>query len=140
MRQERLNDAAIALCKILSENNVKHGIFGGWVVGIRGGPRGSKDIDCLVAGGKQQVLKMYVRSRRVSIHSSVNTLRKNAGQFSWYYSRLALKRYSHLLYAFQRVSIDRYKGCRGRSKNISLNSLPSLQIRDVQKGLLEYLA
>jgi hypothetical protein len=58
MRQERLNDAAIALCKVLSDNNIKHGIFGGWAVAVQGGPRESKDIDCLVAGDKQKVLTM----------------------------------------------------------------------------------
>ncbi|KAH0545338.1 hypothetical protein FGG08_000637 [Glutinoglossum americanum] len=221
MRQERLNDAAIALYKVLSENNIKHGIFGGWAVAIRGGPRESKDIDCLVASDKQQVLMVLdgrdgfrfisqtredyvaffwndgtssesvlvelfvgstaamqtlvptvfqVRGEKLGEkpaslldvvylfkgklraaatrekHSDaadlvylestfLDKLRNSASQFSLYYSGLALKRYPHLLYAFQRIGIDT-EAAEKEVESISLNDLPPPQSGDVQKGLL----
>lgn len=58
MRQERLNDAAIALNRILSRNGIKFGIFGGYAVGILGGPRESKDVDCLASVTKKQIISL----------------------------------------------------------------------------------
>ncbi|KAI9768677.1 MAG: hypothetical protein M1839_003985 [Geoglossum umbratile] len=58
MRQDRLNDAAIALSRVLSTNSIKHGIFGGCAVAALGGPCEAKDIDCLVASDKQRVLDL----------------------------------------------------------------------------------
>ncbi len=58
MIQERLNDAAKALYKVLSEAGVKHGIFGGCAIGALGGPRESKDIDCITSVSKQQILSI----------------------------------------------------------------------------------
>ena len=45
---EDLGDAAIALARALDELRIPGGIFGGVGVGVLGGPRESKDIDCLV--------------------------------------------------------------------------------------------
>ena len=56
MIQGRLNDAAIALYRILSEAGIKHGIFGGYAIGALGGPRESKDIDCIAAVSKQEII------------------------------------------------------------------------------------
>ena len=58
MLLERLNDAAIALNKILSTHNIQFGIFGGHAVATLGGPRESKDIDCLASVDKQQILNI----------------------------------------------------------------------------------
>ncbi|KKZ61108.1 hypothetical protein EMCG_04306 [[Emmonsia] crescens] len=58
MRQERLNDAAIALYRVLSQNNVKFGIFGGYAVATLGGPRESKDVDCIASVTKQEILNL----------------------------------------------------------------------------------
>ncbi|KAH0542491.1 hypothetical protein FGG08_003087 [Glutinoglossum americanum] len=58
MRQERLNDAAITLSRVLTENNVKHGLFGGCATTALGGPSEAKDIDCLVAGDMQRMLDL----------------------------------------------------------------------------------
>jgi len=56
MHQARLNDAAIALHRILSAHHVKFGIFGGYAVATLGGPRESKDVDCLASVNKQQII------------------------------------------------------------------------------------
>ncbi|KAK2797608.1 hypothetical protein FQN50_009121 [Emmonsiellopsis sp. PD_5] len=56
MHQARLNDAAIALHRVLSSHHVKFGIFGGYAVATLGGPRESKDVDCLASVNKQQIL------------------------------------------------------------------------------------
>ena len=52
MIHARLNEAAIQLHKVLDEVHIKHGIFGGYAIGVLGGPRESKDIDCLAATSK----------------------------------------------------------------------------------------
>ncbi|KAI9763440.1 MAG: hypothetical protein M1840_000523 [Geoglossum simile] len=59
MRQARLNDAAIALSKVLVANEVKHGIFGGCAVAALGGPCEAKDVDCLVASDKPQMMNLF---------------------------------------------------------------------------------
>lgn len=58
MIQARLNDAAIALCEILEAANIKQGIFGGYAIGCLGGPRESKDIDCLAAISKPEIVAL----------------------------------------------------------------------------------
>jgi hypothetical protein len=56
MHQARLNDAAIALYRAFYAANVKHGIFGGYAIGVLGGPRESKDIDCIASISKQDAI------------------------------------------------------------------------------------
>jgi hypothetical protein len=56
MIQARLNDAAIKLHELLNEVHVKHGIFGGYAIGALGGPRESKDIDCLASISKRSLI------------------------------------------------------------------------------------
>lgn len=58
MIQSRLNDAAIALSDILESADIKHGIFGGFAIGTLGGPRESKDIDCLAAISKAEAVAL----------------------------------------------------------------------------------
>lgn len=58
MIQDRLNDAAIALCRVLDNAQIHFGIFGGYAVAVMGGPRESKDIDCLAAVTKEQAVKL----------------------------------------------------------------------------------
>ncbi|RDW86945.1 uncharacterized protein DSM5745_03587 [Aspergillus mulundensis] len=58
MLQDRLNDAAIALHRMLTPANVRFGIFGGYAIGVLGGSRESKDIDCLASISKDQVLAL----------------------------------------------------------------------------------
>src|SRR4029077_5058450 len=58
MIQERLNDAAIALHRILSQANIRFGIFGGYAIGVLGGVRESKDIDCIASISKQQIITL----------------------------------------------------------------------------------
>ncbi|OJD20447.1 hypothetical protein ACJ73_08221 [Blastomyces percursus] len=55
--QARLNDAAIALHRVLS-GQVKFGIFDGYAVSTLGGPRASKDVDCIASVNKQQILNI----------------------------------------------------------------------------------
>ena len=54
--QSRLNDAAIALFRVLNAAGIKHGIFGGYAIGTLNGPRESKDIDCLASVSKAQII------------------------------------------------------------------------------------
>jgi hypothetical protein len=56
LRLQRLNDAAIALYRALTAANIRFGIFGGYAISVVGGPRESKDVDCLAASSKQQLL------------------------------------------------------------------------------------
>lgn len=58
MLQDRLNDAAIALHRILAPANIRFGIFGGYAIGVLGGSRESKDIDCLASISKQQIVAL----------------------------------------------------------------------------------
>lgn len=58
MHLDRLNDAAIALHRVLANNNIQFGVFGGYAIATLSGPRESKDIDCLAAVEKQQILKI----------------------------------------------------------------------------------
>lgn len=58
MLQDRLNDAAIALHQILAPANIRFGIFGGYAIGTLGGPRESKDVDCLASVSKQQIVAL----------------------------------------------------------------------------------
>lgn len=58
MQQSRLTDAAIALQRVLARSNVRFGIFGGFAIGALGGPRESKDIDCLASGSKEQIINI----------------------------------------------------------------------------------
>ncbi|KAI0474009.1 hypothetical protein GGR56DRAFT_649980 [Xylariaceae sp. FL0804] len=58
MIQQRLNDAAIALHRVLSHRGVHFGIFGGYAIGAIGGVRESKDIDCLASVTKEQIIHL----------------------------------------------------------------------------------
>lgn len=58
MHHGRLNDAAIALHRVLSLHHVKFGIFGGYAIATLGGPRESKDVDCLASVNKQQIVSL----------------------------------------------------------------------------------
>lgn len=58
MIQSRLNDAAIMLSKVLNEAGIKHGIFGGFAITVLGGPRESKDVDCLASANKEQIVAL----------------------------------------------------------------------------------
>jgi hypothetical protein len=58
MVHARLNDASIALNKILQRAGVRHGIFGGYAIAVLGGQRESKDIDCVASVTKQQILNI----------------------------------------------------------------------------------
>ncbi|KAI0378961.1 hypothetical protein F5Y04DRAFT_283331 [Hypomontagnella monticulosa] len=58
MIQDRLNDAAIALFRILSNAGIHFGIFGGYAIAAMGGPRESKDIDCLASVSKEKIIEL----------------------------------------------------------------------------------
>ena len=58
MIQPRLNDAAIALDRVMAAASIKYGIFGGYAVSSLGGPRESKDIDCLASASKEQIIAL----------------------------------------------------------------------------------
>jgi hypothetical protein len=58
MHQTRLNDAAIALDRVLSKAGVKFGIFGGYSITVLGGQRESRDIDCVASVNKQQIISV----------------------------------------------------------------------------------
>lgn len=58
MVHSRLNDAAIALYQVLHQAGIKHGIFGGYAIATLGGPRESKDVDCIAAVSKSQIINV----------------------------------------------------------------------------------
>ncbi|KAI0880927.1 uncharacterized protein GGS22DRAFT_192764 [Annulohypoxylon maeteangense] len=58
MSQELLNDAAIVLHRILINENVKYGIFGGYAISAFGGHRVTKDIDVLASATKDEITKL----------------------------------------------------------------------------------
>jgi hypothetical protein len=58
MIQGRLNDAAIALHQVFQQANIKHGIFGCYAIASLGGPRESKDVDCIAAVSKEQIVQV----------------------------------------------------------------------------------
>ena len=61
MNQARLNDAAIALFRAFHVANVKHGIFSSYAIGVLGGPRESKEIDCIALVSKQDAINILNR-------------------------------------------------------------------------------
>jgi hypothetical protein len=81
MRQARLNDAAIALARVLSRAGIRFGIFGGYAITVLGGPRESKDIDCMAATvTKQQVLAVL---DGIDGFVAVNQSRQDYVAFLW---------------------------------------------------------
>ncbi len=58
MNQACLNDAAIALYRVFYAANVKHGIFGGYAIGVLGRPCESKDIDYIASISKQDAIDL----------------------------------------------------------------------------------
>jgi len=58
MYQTRLNDAAIALSRVLDKSGIRFGIFGGYAIAVLGGQRESKDIDCVASVTKKQIIAL----------------------------------------------------------------------------------
>jgi hypothetical protein len=58
MHQARLNDAAIALSRILDKQPIYFGFFGGYAINAYGGQRECKDIDCIADATKQQIINV----------------------------------------------------------------------------------
>ncbi|KAK4041146.1 ser thr protein phosphatase superfamily [Parachaetomium inaequale] len=58
MLHQRLNDAAIALHRVLDHENINIGIFGGYAVTAIGGVRESKDVECLASVSKDQIIQI----------------------------------------------------------------------------------
>ncbi|KAG8631689.1 hypothetical protein KVT40_000829 [Elsinoe batatas] len=75
-----LSDAAIALTKALDDLGVEHGIFGGYAVAILGGPRASKDIDCVVNCNKEWLVE---RLSAVEDFSSMGNARPDLAVFMY---------------------------------------------------------
>lgn len=80
MRDGRLNDAAIAVNKALLEARVTFGIFGGFAVGVHGGPRESKDIDCVVNCQKEWLVT-FLSSKKDFLYT--NNTRPDYAAFFW---------------------------------------------------------
>ncbi|KAI0378524.1 hypothetical protein F5Y04DRAFT_283752 [Hypomontagnella monticulosa] len=58
MLRERLHDTAIELHHILSQKNLRFGIFGGYAIAVMQGVRDTSDIDCLVSASKDDVIEV----------------------------------------------------------------------------------
>ncbi|GIK03805.1 hypothetical protein Aspvir_007879 [Aspergillus viridinutans] len=58
MLQDRLNDAAIALHRVLNAANIRFGIFGGYAIAALGGARESKDIDCIASVSNEHIVTL----------------------------------------------------------------------------------
>ncbi|RCI14421.1 hypothetical protein L249_6186 [Ophiocordyceps polyrhachis-furcata BCC 54312] len=76
----RLNDAAIALYRVLNRQNIAFGIFGGYAIGTIGGVRESKDIDCLASVSKDQILQLLDRKEGFQ---AVPQTRQDYAAFLW---------------------------------------------------------
>jgi hypothetical protein len=61
MHQACLNDATIALYRVFYTADVKHRIFGGYAIGVLGGPRESKDINYIASISKQDAIDLLDR-------------------------------------------------------------------------------
>ena len=57
MRATRLNDATIASQQILKKQKIVLGTFGGYAIGLLGGPRESKEVDSPIFASKEQGVK-----------------------------------------------------------------------------------
>ena len=73
-----LSDAAIAICRVLDQSGVKFGIFGGFAVSALGGPRGSKDIDCVVHCSKEWLVE---RLKSVPSFQTMGNTRPDLAKF-----------------------------------------------------------
>ena len=80
MSHARMNDAAIALSRVLSAAGIKFGIFGGFAIAAYGGLRESNDIDCLAASHKQQLLELLDGKEGFA---AVNQMRDDYVAFLW---------------------------------------------------------
>lgn len=64
MRQTLLNDAALALSRVLMFHRIQHGFFGGFAILAKGGHyRESKDLDVLVAADKATIISILSNKR-----------------------------------------------------------------------------
>ena len=78
--QARLDRAAVELSAVLSASGIKHGLFGGWATGALGGHRSSKDVDCLAAIGKKDVVELMAGK---SGWTSIPSMREDYAAFFW---------------------------------------------------------
>ncbi|KAL7266359.1 hypothetical protein RUND412_011097 [Rhizina undulata] len=64
MQQSILNDAALALSRILTFHRVQHGFFGGFAILAKGARhRESKDLDVLVSATKEEIVSILSSKR-----------------------------------------------------------------------------
>lgn len=81
MHISRLNDAAIVLARIFAQAGIRFGIFGGYAIAVRGGPRESKDVDCLASGvTKAQLIALLDGKDGFSV---IPTSREDYVSFFW---------------------------------------------------------
>ncbi|EER43203.1 predicted protein [Histoplasma capsulatum H143] len=155
--QACLNDAAIVLHRVLS-GQVKFSIFGGYAVLTLGGPRASKDVDCIASVNKQQILNIldgkngfvavsqlwqdYVaflwsdklnRERAVLVEIFCEGF--SGATFTMANVVPTLKCYPELQHCFTRIGIN-IQAANARAAAHDINDLPPPQPGDVQKGLL----
>lgn len=76
----RLNDAALAMFRILDAAGIKHGIFGGYAISTLGGPRESKDVDCIASASKQQIVALMDGKEGFQL---INQSREDYVAFFW---------------------------------------------------------
>ena len=84
----KLSDAAIAICKALDELGVDFGIFGGYAIAMLGGPRESKDIDCVVNCDKEWLVRQL---SRIEGFQSMGNTRPDLAQFIFGNSNVLLE-------------------------------------------------
>ena len=56
--QPLLEEAAVQMAKLLDDGGVRYALFGGLAVSALGGPRGSKDVDCLAGASKERLVQI----------------------------------------------------------------------------------
>lgn len=80
---ERLSRAAVDISAILSNNGTKHGMFGGWAIHRLGGHRATKDIDCLAAIGKDDLLVLMRGQQQQKSWTVIPNMREDYAPFFW---------------------------------------------------------
>ncbi|RYP78939.1 hypothetical protein DL769_003104 [Monosporascus sp. CRB-8-3] len=115
MMQERLNDAAIALHRVLSRQRINFGIFGGYAIGAIGGVRESKDIDCLASVSKDQIVRLLDNKEGFS---AIPQSRQDYVAFLW--SDRADRKHAVLVEIF----CEQFPGARYSMANVPCRSIP----------------
>ncbi|KAI1458569.1 hypothetical protein F4805DRAFT_456596 [Annulohypoxylon moriforme] len=115
MSRELLNDAALVLHQILSDANIKYGIFGGFAISTFGAPRVTKDIDVLASTSKDEIIKLLGEQDGFE---AVSNTRDDYVAFLW--AEKASPKSQVLIEVF----CEKFTGSKHTMENISCTAIP----------------